>query len=201
MLTQELNMISTKRLRDFAERIMGILPQYFWEDIFLVSTIEKTFLHLDSQLNKSSFTEIEKDLIKIALLFCDGVKYGIGTKQPKPVHEHPILMVALINRHRELWTGVFLDELIYIFECIQSHEGYNNTCVDSDIVLPLPKTEAQFFVCTYTQQNKDYFLEDIKWYAKRIKMDCMLTSCQYCEGAVFWVQEIIDIVEDITHGS
>lgn len=179
MFKKELAKIKSERLKEFAEYALKLLPEYFW----VIPASSSGKYHPASSLGKGGlvrhtkaalkiaeelfpfvtlgeFNENEKDLIRISLLLHDGLKSGF-TQQDHTVHEHPLLVVELLNQHREIWEMLFVQEIQFIMAGIQSHMSSWNTSERSDVILPLPATQAQIFIalCDYLSARKIFNIE------------------------------------------
>lgn len=113
-----------------------------------------------------NFNDMEKDIIRVALMLHDGVKHGLDGAT-HTVSTHPLEVVKhLEDRYFEVPEETLLDEVIEIMEsdvwyqiteCIKSHMGQWNTDYKSgEEILPKPETEIQKFthLCDYLASRK-----------------------------------------------
>lgn len=113
-----------------------------------------------------SFNDLEKDIIRVALLLHDGVKHGIEGSS-HTVATHPLEVVQYLeDRYFEVPEETLPDEVLEIMEvdiwyqiteCIKSHMGQWNTDYKSgEEILPKPQIEIQKFthLCDYLASRK-----------------------------------------------
>lgn len=109
---------------------------------------------LDIEYMNNGFTENEKDLILIAILFHDTQK--LGKNQEKYTRfDHPLLAASFIEEHKEKTTFT-KQEIELLKQMISAHMGQWNTNNYSNIILPKPKNKYEFFVhmCDYLSSKK-----------------------------------------------
>jgi len=171
---KELDYINNKLYRKSAEKLIDLLPDYFFtvpasstgkyhpkfslgEGGLLRHT--KAAVRIAKELFNdesisSSYSDNEKDLMIIALLVHDGLKSGL-VKSDYTKFEHPILICNYIKEHKEEldFTDKEIDFLVHV---ISSHMGPWNTNFYSDIVLPKPEDDYQRFVhlCDFLASRK-----------------------------------------------
>ena len=177
---KELSYIKNQKYRENAQKLIELLPDYFYE-VAASSTGKyhpafalgegglvrhtKVAVKIAYELSNNdvigySFTQDEKDLMIIALIMHDGLKHG-KVKEKYVRFDHPILMANYIKENKDKTT--FTDEQIeFLSNVISSHMGQWNTNPYSDIVLPVPHNKYQRFVhmCDFLASRK--FL-DIKF--------------------------------------
>ena len=170
----ELNYIKNERLRDGAEVLLSLLPDYFFE-IPASSTgkyhpsfslgegglvrhtkvaVKIAYEILGDDSIGNIFTSDEKDLIIIALLLHDGAKEGIP-KEKYVRFDHPLVVANLIQEQKE--ETPFEDkEIDLLTSMIESHMGPWNTNPYSSVVLPKPSNRYQKFVhmCDFLASRK-----------------------------------------------
>jgi len=171
---KELEYIENENYRESAAKLLEQVPDYFF-NIPAASTgkyhpsfaqgkgglvrhtkvaikIAKEILSLEYM--KNVFTEKERDLILISILFHDTIK--LGEQEEKYTRfDHPLLAASFIKNNKNLTE--FSDEDIgFISKIISSHMGQWNTSSYSNIVLPKPKDKYEFFVhgCDYLASRK-----------------------------------------------
>jgi hypothetical protein len=118
---------------------------------------------LENPLFGNSFSAREKDLLLIALLIHDGIKYNFE-KEEHTRFDHPVLMARFIMDNYQLWD-ISEEDATFMSNVVASHMGPWNTSKYDQTVLPVPETEAQKFVhlCDYLASRKllnVYFDED-----------------------------------------
>ena len=118
---------------------------------------------LQNPLFGNSFSAREKDLLLIALLIHDGIKYNFE-KEEHTRFDHPVLMARFIMDNYQLWD-ISEEDATFMSNVVASHMGPWNTSKYDQTVLPVPETEAQKFVhlCDYLASRKllnVYFDED-----------------------------------------
>lgn len=114
-----------------------------------------------------SFTEDEKDIIRVSLLLHDGVKHGTSGSS-NTVSTHPLEVIKYLkNKYYEVDEDTLPDEVIDVIEddgewdvisnCISSHMGQWNTDYKTKKeILPKPTTEVEKFthLCDYLASRK-----------------------------------------------
>ncbi len=104
--------------------------------------IAKDILSLEYMNN--IFTNDEKDLLLIAIMFHDTHKLGVP-KEKYTRFDHPLLAASFIKDNQDKTT--FTDkEINIITKTISSHMGQWNTNSYSNITLPKPNDKYEFFV-------------------------------------------------------
>jgi hypothetical protein len=178
--TQEISYIKNLTYKENAEKLINLLPDYFYE-VPASSTGKyhpnfalgeegllrhtKAAVRIAHELLENntigySFTDDEKDLMIISLIMHDGLKHGL-VKDKYVRFDHPVLMANYIKENKDKTTFTN-NEINFISSVIASHMGEFNTNPYSDVVLPLPKNKYQRFVhmCDFLASRK--FL-DIKF--------------------------------------
>ena len=171
----ELDLIKDERLRNFAEKIISRLPDYF----FKVPASSTGKYHPSYTLGKGglvrhtkaavgiaqelfncnsihSYNQKQKDIITISLLLHDGVKNGIEY-QPYTIATHPLEMVNFIKSQQDCIDLLTNEELRVICNCIASHMGeWNKDYKTKREVLPKPQKGIEKFVhmCDYLASRK-----------------------------------------------
>ena len=109
---------------------------------------------LSNPLIGKPYSDSDKDLIIIALLIHDGLKYG-SVKEQYTRFDHPILAseYAKNNRDNLKMTSEELDKMA---DAVASHMGPWNTNSYSDVTLPIPKAPMEKFVhmCDYLASRR-----------------------------------------------
>ena len=163
-LEKELNYIKNERIRKSAENLLELVPDYFFkvpasstgkyhpsfsqgEGGLLRHTkvavrIGKDVLELEASNN--SFTNDEKDLLLLSIMFHDTHKLG-NPEEKYTRFDHPLLAASFIKENKEK-TELTDKEIKLIERVISSHMGQWNTSMYSDVILPKPKDKYEFFV-------------------------------------------------------
>lgn len=181
----ELETIKYQPLRIFTAWCLEQLPEYFYEVAASSSgkyhpgytqgegglvrhTQAAVRIANELLINESiqNFSDIDKDIIRTALLLHDGVKHGVDGSA-HTVASHPLEVVRYLeDRYFEVDEESLPDEVIEIMEvdiwyqiteCIKSHMGQWNTDYKSgEEILPKPETDMQRFVhlCDYLASRK-----------------------------------------------
>lgn len=151
--------IKDEGIRSFAWELAQDLPDYIWHAPasstgkyhpayslgegglmrHMIATLT-IFNHIISiEQYARHFSEREKDLLRVAALFHDGLKSGTQEEYEKSKytrHDHPMLM----GKHIMSYEYRFLpkSELCFIANAIASHMGQWNMSTHSKVVLPKP---------------------------------------------------------------
>ena len=170
----ELNYIKDKRILESCKYMINLLPDYFFE-IPASSTgkYHPEFAGTKNGLVKhtkvavrfayelfsieninNKYTDIEKDLIIMALLIHDGLKSGM-VKETYTRFDHPILIADLVEKNKE-HLSLTDDEIDKLTKMLKCHMGGWNTNNYSDVVLPKPKNKLENFVhmCDFLASRK-----------------------------------------------
>ena len=163
---KEISYIKDKNNREDIKYLINLLPDYFFkipasstgkyhpkfagtEHGLVKHTKAAVRIAYDLFMINDNFSEIDKDLIIMALIMHDGLKKG----SPQEVYtrfDHPLLVSKLIMEHaNEL--KIDMDSVRRICTMIESHMGKWNTSKYSKVELPIPKDKYQRFVhmCDY----------------------------------------------------
>ena len=118
----------------------------------LALKIAEELLSLEYMHNE--FTERERDLMLIAILFHDTQKLG-DPMEKYTRFDHPLLASEFVKNNKNI-TKFDNDDIIFIEKAISSHMGEWNKSDYSNIVLPKPETKYEFFVheCDYLASRK-----------------------------------------------
>jgi len=178
---KELTYIKDLRLRKSAEVLIENLPDYFFK-VAASSTgkyhpafslgeggllrhtkvavkFAKTLL--DNPIFGEKYSDLQKDLMIIALMFHDGIKHGF-IEEKYTTANHPLLAGEFIEKEKDK-TELTDEEVKFIVDCIKSHMGpWNTDYLSGEEILPKPQNKFQNFVhmCDYLASKK--FL-DIKF--------------------------------------
>lgn len=184
MTTEQKNIINgavstivSQDIRDFAWMLAENLPDYIWHVgasstgkyhpaytlgegglmRHMIATLR--FMNHMLSLEQYPYTEREKDLLRVAALFHDGLKSGTQEDYELSIytkHDHPMLMALEIMKY-EGKCELTHKELAMIANAIASHMGQWNTSSRSEVVLPKPCVEYQMLVhlADYLASRKD----------------------------------------------
>lgn len=171
---KELDHIKNEEYKESTKNLLEKVPDYFFE-IPASSTgkyhpdfatgegglvrhtkvalkIAKEILSLEYMSNE--FTERERDLMLIAILFHDTQKLG-DPMERYTRFDHPLLAANFIKENKKV-TIFDNDDIIFIEKAISAHMGEWNTSDYSNITLPKPENKYEFFVheCDYLASRK-----------------------------------------------
>jgi hypothetical protein len=170
----ELDYIINPNIREFTEKALNKLPEYFFS-IPASSTgkFHPSYALGDGGLIRHTqaavriavelfrvdlfkYTEDEKDMIISSLILHDGCKSGLNHSK-YTVTEHPLVVAKFIKNDDELIESLDKNILKIITGCIESHMGqWTKDFKTKKDVLPRPKTKMQNFVhwCDYLASRK-----------------------------------------------
>lgn len=176
-LKREVSYIKNPKYRENANRLIELLPDYFFEvpasstgkyhpsytlgDGGLVRHVKAAVRigHelLENPITGGKFTNDEKDLIILALILHDGLKSGL-VKQKYTQVDHPLLVSNYIKDNKDK-LSLTDNEILALTNMIESHMGIWNKDYNGNEVLPIPVNKYQKFVhmCDYLASRK--FLE------------------------------------------
>lgn len=167
--------INNDDLRKDAKYLVSNLPDYFFEvDASSTGKYHPKYAAGDGGLTRhvksackfanellsnpiigKPYSDRDKDLIIIALLIHDGLKYGPKEKEKYTRFDHPILAsdYAKANKDKLSMTD---EELEKMANAVASHMGPWNTNSYSEVVLPIPKAPMEKFVhmCDYLASRR-----------------------------------------------
>lgn len=92
-----------------------------------------------------TLSQYEKDCLIVSAILHDSVKYGYPEPQEHTVHEHPVLLRALIDDvilGNESWSTAFSSVIDYV----SSHHGPWRTNRRSDVNLPPIVSDGQWYL-------------------------------------------------------
>lgn len=187
VFTKEINFIKDEDLKKDLKKLIGLLPDYFFEipasstgkyhpnfalgDGGLVRhtkvAVRFAYELLENNVVGCKFTPRDKDLIIIALVLHDGLKSGLEhSKYTK--FDHPLLVSKFIMDAKDK-LSMDIDDIRKVCSMIESHMGewtYDN--YQKKEVLPRPRTAEQRFVhmCDYLASRK---FVDVKFNGNNIE--------------------------------
>jgi hypothetical protein len=160
---QELDLIKNDNIRKFATTAIDLLPNYF-DSVSATSTGKyhppfsqgvgglvrhtKAAVRMLSDLFRTDIfdylTEYEKDLMLVAALLHDGMKWGVDNEPTDhTVFNHPLLIANFIKEEKKLAGLLPQTDLDTLSEWIAAHMGRWNTNTHYDYQLPTPVNRAQ----------------------------------------------------------
>ncbi len=170
----ELNYIKNPKIREFTEKAINKLPEYF----FVIPASSTRKYHPSYALGEGGlvrhtkaavriavelfcmdcfkYTEDEKDMIISSLILHDGCKSGLN-KSTYTVTEHPLIVAKFIKDDKEISGCIDENVLNIIIGNIESHMGqWTYDYKTKKEVLPRPRTKMQNFVhwCDYLASRK-----------------------------------------------
>lgn len=171
---QELEYIKNERIRKSAENLLELVPDYFFKvpasstgkyhpsfsggdggllrHTKVAVRIGKEVLSLE--YTNGLFTNDEKDLLLLSIMFHDTQKLG-NPEERYTRFDHPLLAASFIKNNQDK-TQLTDKEIEVITKVISSHMGQWNKSNYSNIELPKPSDKYEFFVhmCDYLSSKK-----------------------------------------------
>ena len=170
----ELNFIKDKRIKESTRIILELLPDYFYEipasstgkyhpefslgsgglvrHVKVAVRFAKELL--DNPNIGDKYTNMEKDIMIMALILHDGLKSGL-THNRYTQANHPTLIKNFVieNKNQIELTD---EELKLFAKVVESHMGPWNKDYEGNEILPVPKTKCENFVhmCDYLSSKK-----------------------------------------------
>jgi hypothetical protein len=167
--------IEDNRLKEDAKYLVSHLPDYFFEvDASSTGKYHPKYAQGDGGLSRhvksackfayellsnpivgKPYGSRDKDLIIIALLIHDGLKYGNGKKEKYTRFDHPILASNYIKENKKN-LNMTDDDIEKVANAVASHMGPWNVNSYSDVVLPIPRAPMEKFVhmCDYLASRR-----------------------------------------------
>ncbi len=164
----ELERIENENVRNSAETMLGMIPDYFYQipasssgkyhPIFslgeggLARHVKVAMRILEEMFKNSNFGTYEnyqKDLMRMALLLHDGLKSGY-TNSGHTLVEHPVLMSNFVLDNKKN-LSISSEDAEFVANLILKHMGPWNTDKAGNVVYPVPKTREELLVhlCDY----------------------------------------------------
>ncbi len=166
--------INDDDLRSDAKYLVSHLPDYFFEvdasstgkyhpkyaagegglSRHVKSACKFAYELLSNPIIGKPYSSRDKDLIIIALLIHDGLKYG-KEHEKYTRFDHPILASNYAKENKDK-LNMNEEELEKMANAVASHMGPWNTNQYSDVVLPIPKAPMEKFVhmCDYLASRR-----------------------------------------------
>lgn len=183
--SEELKLISDKKLRDFIEAYLNeCVPPYFW----VVPASSSGKYHPSYALGVGGLVRHTKACVKIAedllsleqnevlsecshdeiisaLLVHDTFKQGLKADGGHTKFEHPVFSATGIQMFADKFYPDLSHRVERISGMVLSHMGQWNRSSKSVVVLPKPNTQAQKFVhlCDYLASRQYLTVENIKY--------------------------------------
>lgn len=184
LFKNELEMIKSDDIREFAKTIINDAPEYFFHvpasstgkyhpayalgEGGLARHTKAVMRFFNHMIRLEQYSKImderQIDLGLVACLAHDMQKSGTEEyylektedgKKVFTVFDHPILATKFISEHQD--CGLNEDEITYMASAVESHMGQWNTDKRSNIVLPKPKSfiETMVHMADYLASRKD----------------------------------------------
>ena len=167
--------ISNSDLREDAKYLVSNLPDYFFEvdasstgkyhpkyaagegglSRHVKSACKFAYELLSNPIIGKPYSERDKDLIIIALLIHDGLKYGKKEKEKYTRFDHPILASEYVKDNKDK-LKMTEEDIEKVSNSVASHMGPWNTNQYSEVVLPIPRAPMEKFVhmCDYLASRR-----------------------------------------------
>lgn len=177
---REIGYIKDSNLKEDANTLVGLLPDYFFEvdasstgkyhpkyaagsmglARHVKAAVKMAVELLDNPIIGKPYSERDRDLIIIALLIHDGLKYGKVKTDKYTKFDHPILISDYVKENKEK-LKMNEDDMLKICAMVESHMGPWNVSNYSDVLLPVPKAPMEKFVhmCDYLASRRFINLE------------------------------------------
>lgn len=172
---KEFDLIVNPQIRNFAEKSVNVLPDYFFRipasstgkyhpvfslgDGGLVRHV-RAAIRIAVELFRADemfqFTSDERDLIIVALLLHDGAKSGIPQTNFS-VADHPLVVARYIRNNMDLQDIISEEYLSLMLSAIETHMSqWNKDYKSGKEILPKPENKFQKFValCDYLASRK-----------------------------------------------
>lgn len=178
--SKEIGYINDIRLMEDAKFLVGILPDYFFEvdasstgkyhpkyaagEMGLArhvkAAVKMAVELLDNPIIGKPYSQRDRDLIIIALLIHDGLKYGKEKTDKYTKFDHPILASNYVKENRSN-LKMSDEDIAKLCAMVESHMGPWNVSNYSNVVLPVPKAPMEKFVhmCDYLASRRFINLE------------------------------------------
>ena len=170
----ELSYILNPKIKEFTEKTLNTLPEYFFsipasssgkyhpnyalgEGGLVRHTQSAVRIAVEMfRLDIFKYTEDDKDIIISSLILHDSYKSGIENSS-HTVTEHPLIAAKMIRSNTEINSCIEENALNMIIDNIESHMGqFVFDYKTKKEVLPRPKSKIQHFVhwCDYLASRK-----------------------------------------------
>ena len=179
-LEKEISYINDNNLKEDAKFLVENLPDYFFE-VDASSTgkyhpkyaagsggllrhvkaaVKMAVELLSNPIIGKPYSERDKDLIVIALMIHDGLKYGKVKTDKYTKFDHPVIASNFVKENRSS-LKMSDEDIEKVCAMVGSHMGPWNTSSYSDVVLNVPKAPMEKFVhmCDYLASRRFINLE------------------------------------------
>ena len=162
-------------LRSDAKYLVSHLPDYFFEvdasstgkyhpkyaagegglTRHVKSACKFAYELLSNPIIGKPYSSHDKDLIIVALLIHDGLKYGKDKKEKYTRFDHPILASEYVIENKNN-LKMNEEDIEKVSKSIASHMGPWNTNSYSEVILPIPRAPMEKFVhmCDYLASRR-----------------------------------------------
>ena len=168
VFSPELDRFKIEEVRKSAETMLELLPDHFFEvpasssgkyhPVYalgpggLVRHVKVALMILEDLFISESYgtyNEKDEDLIRMALMLHDGLKFGYVQKK-YTLPEHPILMHDFVKKNKSQLI-ISSDEADFVAGLILTHMGKFNLDKNKKPIMPIPKTQPEKLVaeCDY----------------------------------------------------
>ena len=170
----ELSYILNPKIKEFTEKALNNLPEYFFsipasssgkyhpqyalgEGGLVRHTKSAVRIAVEMfRLDIFKYTEDDKDMIVSSLILHDGFKSGINNSS-HTVTEHPLIVTNMLRTNTDINSCIDEETLNMIIGNIESHMGqFAFDYKTKQKILPTPKNKIQHFVhwCDYLASRK-----------------------------------------------
>jgi len=179
-LEKEISYINDNNLKEDAKFLVENLPDYFFE-VDASSTgkyhpkyaagsggllrhvkaaVKMAVELLSNPIIGKPYSERDKDLIVIALMIHDGLKYGKVKTDKYTKFDHPVIASDFVKENRSS-LKMSDEDIEKVCAMVASHMGPWNTSSYSSVVLNVPKAPMEKFVhmCDYLASRRFINLE------------------------------------------
>ena len=177
----ELMRFTNNNVRESAETILEILPDYFYEvpasssgkyhpnfslgEGGLVRHVKAAMQFLEDMFENEAFgvfDDYTKDLIRMALLLHDGLKSGLEYGG-HTCFDHPVIMSNYIIENMDK-LSISEEDARFVARLIITHMGPWNKDKQGNVVMPVPETKAELLVhlCDYVVSRKMFSVPSLE---------------------------------------
>lgn len=169
----ELDRFKNQNVRESAEVILEMMPNYFYEmpastsgnnhPLFslgeggLVRHVKVAMRILEEMFRDEAFgtyDDYKKDLIRMSLILHDGFKSGI-VYSGHTCLDHPVIMSDFILDNKDK-LSISEEDAEFVSDLILTHMGPWNTDREGNVLMPVPKTREELLVhlCDYMSSRR-----------------------------------------------
>ncbi len=172
---QEIDYIRDARIVKDAALLVSNLPDYFFEEgasstgkyhpkyaagkggllRHVKAAVKFAVELLNNSIIGKQYTSIERDLIILAIIFHDGLKYGLVKDDNYTKFDHPLLAADFIKDNANK-LNMTKEEIDKVYSMIAAHMGPWNSSDYSKTELPVPNKPLEKFVhmCDYLASRR-----------------------------------------------